>query len=689
MRHFKTGESIDIDVHLYLIGGKGPDDPLCVAAVARDIRERKQAEQERQKLISLLETSRDFIGIATLTGRPLFINAAGLEIVGLDSFEAAQAHHINDFFLPEGLALQRDQVLPTVMAQDNWQGEMLFRHFPTGTGIDMDYTLFLLRDPATNDPIALGTVSRDIRDRKRAEAVLQQLNSELEQRVIDRTAELQTAKESAEAANQAKSIFLANMSHELRTPLNAILGFAQLLIRDRDLEAQHREQLGIINHSGEHLLTLINDILEMSKIEAGGITLNPTDFDLYALLDALEDMLRFKTQSKGVDLRFERAATVPQYITLDENKLRQVLINLLGNAIKFTDVGHIILRVALWTATDPLAPPQLHFAVEDTGPGIVAEEIELLFQPFVQARAGQQSHQGTGLGLPISQKFIQMMGGEITLTSTLGQGSTFEFVIPAPLTNRRTVPTKAPTPQVLSLAPGQPHWRVLVAEDHPPSRTLLVQLLTDIGCDVRTAVNGEAALTVWQQWHPNLVWMDIRMPGIDGYEATRQIRALEREGVGSEGARDQGLLDRSPTVILALTANTFAEEVTKALASGCDDFVRKPLAEAIIFDKMAEHLGMQYIYAETTALGAATAPPIPTESLTVEQLAVMPIPWLQELYQSAGEVDDSKVATLCKTIPDRHIGLKQAIMAKAQNFDFEPIMDLAEGAIAHHRLSQQ
>jgi PAS domain S-box-containing protein len=725
MRHFKTGAVLEIEVRLYLLGSGEADDPLCVAAVARDIRERKQAEQERQKLISLLETSRDFIGIATLAGRPLFINAAGLAMVGLENFEIDQTHHINDFFMPESLTIQRDQILPTVMAQDNWQGEIQFRHFQTGTPIDIDYTLFVLRDPVTQDPVALGTVSRDIRDRKRAEAELQQLNAELEQRVVDRTTELQTAKESAESANQAKSVFLANMSHELRTPLNAILGFAQLLIRDRDLEANHQEQLGIISRSGEHLLALINDILEMSKIEAGGIILNPTDVDLYALLDTLEDMLRFKAQTKGVSLRFERHTAVPQYVTLDENKLRQVLINLLGNAIKFTDVGHVTLRVQALppTAANPSADvsalPYLHFAVEDTGPGIVPEEIELLFQPFVQAQAGQRAHQGTGLGLPISQKFIQMMGGEITLTSILGQGSTFEFAIPAPLTQGDGVTSKAPPPQVLGLAPDQPQWRVLIVEDHRPSRILLLQLLTDIGCDVRTAESGEAALTLWQQWHPHLIWMDIRMPGMDGYEATRRIRALERgglgseevEGLGSTGLKTEDLTSKpsgqaqptpqspagrlrqhpitTPTVILALTANTFAEEVTKALAAGCDDFVRKPLEEAIIFDKMAEHLGMAYTYGDTPySDAAAEATPSAANDLTIERLATMPTPWLQELYQSAAEVDDGKIATLCTTIPSREAGLGSAILAMARNFDFEPIIDLAEAAIAHRRRSQ-
>ncbi|MGD1906922.1 MAG: PAS domain S-box protein [Leptolyngbyaceae cyanobacterium] len=679
MRHFKTGEPVEIEVRLYLLGSGEAGDSLYVAAVARDIRERKQAEQERQKLISLLETSRDFIGIVTLAGRPLFINAAGLAMVGLENFEVAEAHPINDYFMPESLIIQRDRALPTVMAQDNWQGEIQFRHFKTGEPIDVDYTLFLLRDPASQDPVALGTVSRDIRDRKRAEAELQQLNAELEQRVIDRTAELQTAKESAEAANQAKSVFLANMSHELRTPLNAILGFAQLLIRDRDLAPQHQEQLGIINQSGEHLLALINDILEMSKIEAGSITLNPADTDLYTLLDTLEDMLRFKAQAKGICLRFERQTSVPQYVVLDENKLRQVLINLLGNAIKFTQVGDVVLRVTADVLTD-MNERAIHFAVEDTGPGIAPAEIELLFQPFVQAQAGQQSHQGTGLGLPISQKFIQMMDGEITLTSTLGQGSTFEFTISAPLTHQGAVPPQA-SPRVLSLAPNQPQWRILVAEDHPPSRTLLVQLLTDIGCEVRAADDGAAALDVWQRWRPHLIWMDIRMPGTDGYAATQRIRALERVDDTSS------LSHSSPhTVILALTANTFAEEREKALSAGCDDFVRKPLEATIIFAKMAEHLGMQYVYAEASSVLEASAV-LPAGGLTVEQLATMPISWLQQLHQCAAEVDEDKVATLCSTIPARQTELKQVLLTLAQDFDFEPIMDLAKVAIAQRRRS--
>ena len=338
------------------------------------------------------------------------------------------------------------------------------------------------------------------------------------------------------AANLAKSEFLANMSHELRTPLNAILGFTQFMSRDYSLSDEHQENLAIINRAGEHLLNLINDILEMSKIEAGRITLNSSSFDLIRVLKNLEDMLHLRAASKNLELVFEYAQNIPKYIETDENKLCQVLLNLLGNAIKFTNTGRVTLRVRLgageWATGEQGEqnfphPPHLFFEVQDTGYGIAPHEIDLLFEAFEQTEIGRKSQQGTGLGLAISRKYVQLMGGNITVSSMPGVGSTFAFHVQIALTCLREIPTNQIRYQILALAPTEKAYRILVVDDSKESRLLLVKILTSVGFEVREATDGAEAVANWESWQPHLIFMDMRMPVMDGYEATRIIKAKQ------------------------------------------------------------------------------------------------------------------------------------------------------------------
>ncbi|MEE3716319.1 ATP-binding protein [Tumidithrix elongata RA019] len=495
----------------------------------------------------------------------------------------------------------------------------------------------------------------DITDRKRSEEELAQKNFDLE-----------AAKQAAESANQAKSSFLANMSHELRTPLNAILGFTQVMQRDLKRDPAFFQQsaaanLQIVQNSGEHLLSLINDVLDMDKIEAGRMEIHLHAFNLYGLLQSLEEMFRLKAQEKDLMLIFERMPTVPQYVETDEAKLRQILINLLGNAVKFTVTGSITLRVSA-------ANQALTFAVQDTGLGISSEELKQLFLPFYQTSSGRKSQTGTGLGLTISKKFVELLGGTLSVTSMPEQGSVFQFDIPlkmaAPIA-LEGIPTYR---SVVKLAPDQPTYRILVVEDKWESRTLLVKLLEPMGFDVREAQNGQEAVKIWEDWQPHLIWMDMRMPVMDGYEATQRIRAHVK--------------GQAPAII-ALTASALEQEKATILSAGCNDYLRKPFRDDLIFDKIREHLGVQYIYAgdDRTSTPSDRAQS-DSNAQILKSMTLLRSSWIKQLYEAATFADAERISQLVAEISDTEPQLAIALLKLVKTFRCDTISDLAEAAIA-------
>ena len=415
--------------------------------------------------------------------------------------------------------------------------------------------------------------ARDVTERKRYEQSLQQ-------------------------ANRAKSVFLANMSHEIRTPMNAILGFSQLMLRDQDLTPRQCQYLGTINRSGEHLLALINDILEMSKIEAGRTTLNPSTFDLPVLLKDLEMMFRVRTDEKKLSFSVEMIGDVPQYIVTDINKLRQVFINVLGNAVKFTEQGGIGLRVR--ADRESATGPFLRVEIEDTGPGISPDDQDKLFRHFEQTKTGQQAGTGTGLGLAISREFVRLMGGAITVNSQVGKGSVFVIHLPLKEGEAQAVQAKDKPRHVLRLQPGQATCRVLIADDIEDNRQLLAQLLAPVGFEIRLATNGAEAVQEFEQWRPHLILMDFRMPVMDGHEAIRRIRAMA-------GGED--------TKIIAVTASAMDENRQELMEIGADDFISKPFREAELFQKIHAHVGVEYVYAEHPAAASEKKRPSSHPSL--------------------------------------------------------------------------
>ena len=485
--------------------------------------------------------------------------------------------------------------------------------------------------------------------------------------------QLEAKAQEAETANLAKSEFLANMSHELRTPLNAILGFAQLMKRDKMLSQEQRESLETINRSGEHLLSLINDVLDMSKIEAGRTVLHSEAFNLHLLLQTLQEMFQLRATSKGLFLKFDLDPNLPSCIITDEGKLRQVLINLLGNAIKFTEIGGVTLTVksellsvksknSLSISPSPHPPiSSLYFEVKDTGKGIASCEIDKIFDPFVQTASGVQARGGTGLGLAISQQFVQLMGGDIHVNSIFGQGSTFSFDVQVlkPEIAEEVCTNKK---QVLKIAPSQPNYRILIVDDRLENRDLLAKLLDTVGFDTRTASNGKDAIDVWETWEPHLIWMDMRMAVMDGYEATRRIKAKSQN---------------QKTIVIALTASAFEEQEEAIFTAGCDDLVRKPFAESIIFEKMSQYLGVEYLYEDDNLKLDNQLFVNSNIRLTSEELSVMSAEWIASLHQAALEVDSDLILQIIEQIPEKYQSLAQKLKQLTLQYDFDAIVEVS------------
>ena len=522
---------------------------------------------------------------------------------------------------------------------------------PDGTVRNIKASSKTYYDPQGNPTRMIGT-NFDITDLKQIEDELRKYKDQLEEKVQLRTVDLVLARNAAEAANRAKSVFLSSMSHELRTPLNAILGFSGMMRKDAQLSQDQRENLDIINRSGEHLLTLINDVLEMAKIEAGRVQLESAPFDLGGLVRDVTDMMHMRAHEKGLQLLIDQSSEFPRYIKGDEARLRQVLINLVGNALKFTQQGGITVRFGMKTHA---TPPRLLIEVEDSGIGIKQEDQQKIFEPFVQL--GQTTtQQGTGLGLTITRQFVQLMGGAISVESTQGKGSIFRVELPVEKVAASDVvkPESVVRGEITGLVPGQPEYRILIVEDQLENQLLLARLMQSVGFPVKMAENGKQGVQLFQSWQPHLIWMDRRMPVMDGLEATRRIRELPG---GTE------------VKIVAVTASAFTEQRDEMLKAGMDDFVRKPYRFNEIYETLSKQLGVQYTYAE--------APSAEEQSgvvLTAQMLAVLPQELRRELHDALESLDGERISAVMQQVASHDAKLHKTLLHLAENFDYPAIL---------------
>jgi two-component system sensor histidine kinase/response regulator len=552
-------------------------------------------------------------------GQFIELNVAGMALIGLD--ERARLASINVLDLYDD-PLARIGWIKSFPEQGGspLRSEVMIKRLDDGRRAFVSVTARAVRDPDSGAVLHYEGSLEDISERKRVEAELVRHRVHLEELVRERTAALAAALATAESANQAKSVFLSNMSHELRTPLNSVIGFSQLLANSNAMSSEEKHRLAMINRSGHHLLTLINDILELSKIEAGRTELSLEPVDLRALLDGALEMVQLRAEQSGVKLQL-RAEALPAVIRADGAKLRQVLLNLLSNAVKFVGHGTVTLEVAARALGG--ADVALSFAVRDTGPGIASGDIERIFLPFVQADT-PATQAGTGLGLTISRQYVRLMGSELAVQSTPGAGATFGFTLTVAVEAQAEAEVGAHA-HVVGLPPAERGRVVLIVDDNRDGCELLRGLLEPLGFIVHEAwdgLEGEARIVALQ---PDLVLMDWRMPKLDGLALTRRVRLRT---------------DIAQPRIVVVTASAFEEERQEALASGADDFMRKPIEQEALFAILAAQLGLHFhsVAGDESATAWATRQP-----LTADDLAPLRLDLIAELKHAVADMHTVRI----------------------------------------------
>jgi PAS domain S-box-containing protein len=596
----------------------------------------------------LVESAPEGIVVET-GGRFAYANRAALRLFGAATDDQLVGREVVSLLVPGAEQPAHDALRPHVEAgAPSGPREQAFRRLDD-TVFDAEVLAVTVRYGPEDGALVF---VRDVTGRKRAEEEIVRYRDRLEHLVAERTAALEVALHQAEAANQAKSIFLANMSHEIRTPMNAILGFTQIMQRSPLLDRTSRENLEVIHRSGRNLLALINDVLEMSKIEAGRIEFSPKPIDLYALLDELQDMFQVPAAARGLHWEVTKMPQLPRRIVTDEGKLRQILINLLGNALKFTESGGVVLRAA---ASGPDGGClRLVIEVEDTGVGISAAELDWLFDAFRQTASGVTKG-GTGLGLAISRRYARLMGGDITVASVPGRGSVFRLDLPVREAAPADIERPEPRHRILGLRSGQGEISILIVDDRADNRLYLKRLLEPLGFVLRQATNGREAIAVFQEWRPRLILMDIVMPVMDGREATRRIKATPEGGA---------------VVIVALSASAFEEDRKSVMATGADDFLRKPVSAEDLLAVIGRQLKIEFDDADGPAGPSA---PMDAVIFRPEMRSRIPAGTLDALRQAVHRSDDRAFTSLIDALPPELDDIARALHRVVSKFDWDTL----------------
>lgn len=539
----------------------------------------------------------------------------------------------------------------------------------------LNESLFLLQSFIGVVAVTTFVLSAVINENRQAEARLKKLNNELEHRVEERTAQLQEAKQAADNANQSKSDFLANMSHELRTPLNGILGYAQIMNRSQFWGEKERNGISIIHQCGSHLLTLINDILDLSKIEAGKLDLHSKAFHFPSFLQSIVEIVRIRTEEKQIDLIYLPGAELPEGIEADEKRLRQVLINLLGNAVKFTDKGSVTFKVEIsdrFVVGTSVLPPsvkssvKIRFQIEDTGVGMTPDSLSKIFTPFEQVGDTSRKTEGTGLGLAISTRIVNLMSSEIEVASDFGSGSTFAFTVDFPLAadwvNAATV---AAGKQIVGYDGTQK--TILIVDDNWQNRSVIVSLLESIGFAVVEAENGEDGLAKAAQIQPDLIIADLLMPVMDGFEMLRQLRSSES-------------LKNVPSIVSS--ASVYEMDRQKSLDAGGDDFLPKPVQLDELFSILEKHLQIQWKYEQTSPTETSVQLAPKTVSNSVIPSSEMAVPAPEDLALLLGLAQQGRLKKLTEEVKrieqldKAYTQFMQPILQLAKSFQADKIEDL-------------